>query len=158
MGKIVLDFTGVADGFSPVPNGTYNARVKEVKEGVSDAGNNTFNFTFVITGPTQKGRQVWLNTNDGTDAKWKLKATLKGFGYTNDQLSGKVAMDFQELVEAECSIVVKNRQGKGQYADKIYSDVQSVGPVLSETELEAALVSSSETAQKKTDEWSKLGI
>lgn len=110
-----INFSGVAD-LKPVPAGTYKATLTERKlVAESKASKKPFmQLTFTIQDDDFQGRKLWTNLSLQEQSFWRVKQTLVRLGYDQEALEADEEIDveeaFQELVGAECALVVAIEQ------------------------------------------------
>jgi hypothetical protein len=118
-----IDFAGVeAMDLSPVPAGTYECEVVQCKQQKASTGKPMLVWAFKILDEGFVGRRVFLNTVLSGDARWKLKQTLMGLGFTEEDLAADFDLDPQEMIGLTCYVVVT----QSLYQGAVKNDVQRV--------------------------------
>lgn len=78
MSGLSIDFTGINDGFDPVPAGTYNCTVYEVTVRDNKAKDSKYlNWQLAIQDKGYENRRVFFTTSLKPQALWKLKQVLE---------------------------------------------------------------------------------
>lgn len=114
-----LDFTGVAEKLSALPPGNFPAIIENVEEKTSSTGNPMLLFTFRITAGPHAERKVFQNYSLTPEALWKLYQTLRNLGFTEEELAGQFELDPNELINLECTLVLKPSEYQGRVTHKV---------------------------------------
>lgn len=114
-----IDFTGVSDGFSIIPEGVYPVTVFKAEQKMSQAQKPYINWTLKIQGGDYDGRQMFFTSSLQPQCLWSLKATLKNLGYSDEDLKGNFDLDTEELLGRECQAVVIHEEYKGEMRDHV---------------------------------------
>lgn len=113
--KINLDMTGV-ESYAKASEGRHTAKVTEILEKTSQAGDPMLQFTFEVTKGDDKGCRVFESFVLTDKALWKLKAFLVSIGVKAD---GKIRLDLDKLIGKICDIEVFWDEYNGQTRAKI---------------------------------------
>lgn len=150
--RIRRDFRGVNIGFEPLPAGSYNARIIDVKKGISQNGNEKLEVTFKVTDPaTYRGRQAWANISLVDHALFSLKQLLHAAGYPREQLEGVVEFDTDDLRGVEVTIHLRN--SRYERADGLQAtEIFRYSPLMNPDELEKGTAATS----SKSTSWDEL--
>lgn len=116
-----LDFTGV-ESFARCSEGVHTAKLVEIEEAVTQAGDDMLKATFEVVSGQDKGCRVFDNFTLSDKALWKLKQFLVAAGVKAD---GKVAVDLDKLIGKVCDITVIHEEYNGVTRAKI-SDYQKL--------------------------------
>lgn len=116
-----LDFTGV-ESFARCSEGVHTAKLIEIEEAVTQAGDDMLKATFEVTSGQDKGCRVFDNFTLSDKALWKLKQFLVAAGVKAD---GKVAIDLDRLIGKVCDITVTHEEYNGVTRARI-SDYQKL--------------------------------
>ena len=116
-----LDFTGV-ESFARCSEGVHTAKLIEIEETVTQAGDDMLKATFEVVSGQEKGCRVFDNFTLSDKALWKLKQFLVAAGVKAD---GKVAVDLDKLIGKVCDITVIHEEYNGVTRAKI-SDYQKL--------------------------------
>ena len=116
-----LDFTGV-ESFARCSEGVHTAKLIEIEEAVTQAGDDMLKATFEVVSGQEKGCRVFDNFTLSDKALWKLKQFLVSAGVKAD---GKVAIDLDRLIGKVCDITVIHEEYNGVTRAKI-SDYQKL--------------------------------
>lgn len=116
-----LDFTGV-ESFARCSEGVHTAKLIEIEETVTQAGDDMLKATFEVVSGQEKGCRVFDNFTLSDKALWKLKQFLVSAGVKAD---GKVAVDLDKLIGKVCDITVIHEEYNGVTRAKI-SDYQKL--------------------------------
>lgn len=116
MSRIVkLDMTDV-ESYSKASEGIHTAKVVEILEKDTQAGDPMLQFAFEIVKGDDKGCKVFDNFTLTDKALWKFKAFLDAVGVKSD---GKIKIDLDKLVGKVCDIEVFWDEYNGQTRAKI---------------------------------------
>ena len=116
-----LDFTGV-ESFARCSEGVHTAKLIEIEETTTQAGDDMLKATFEVVSGQEKGCRVFDNFTLSDKALWKLKQFLVAAGVKAD---GKVAVDLDKLIGKVCDITVIHEEYNGVTRAKI-SDYQKL--------------------------------
>ncbi len=108
---------------SLVPNGTYKAKLTDIKQFENTYGSR-LGFEFTINGGNCDGFSVMRSTSPKLSRQGKLIELLKGLlgrGLEEYELTG--GMDIEDLKGTECNILVIQSKGKN---GSMYSNVEQV--------------------------------
>jgi len=107
MPRITTDMTGVTTEFTPLPVGSYTARVEKVEQRLGkDSGQPYVAWTFTLTEPGFEGRKAFLNTTLQKKGLFALKRCLLALGWDEDELQGEIDFDTEDLIDQECTVVL----------------------------------------------------
>lgn len=120
--KIKVDMTGV-EAYGKVGEGIHPAKIVEVEQTTSQAGDDMLATAFEVTGGPDKGGRVYDNFVLTQKALWKLKVLLKAIGMKCD---GKLVVDLDRMIGKTCDIEVFHDEYNGQKRAKI-SDYYKFG-------------------------------
>ena len=124
-GVLNLDFTGVTDGFEAMPVGLYLAIVQKIERKQSKAGNPMLVVTFNVTEPEEfAGRKLWDRLSLLPQSMWVVKRFLKGVGVADEDLTGPLQIDLDEVIGAETVVVIE----QGMYEGKTTSNISKYLP------------------------------
>lgn len=126
---------GIADGFEPLPKGTYDAEVTDCSdetagEEAKHPGSTYIKWEFTITEEEYVGRKVWLNTSLTEKALPVFKGVLRGLGYTDEEMNAMSEFDPDEQLGRQCRVVVTI--GKNPKTDEANNSVRRVLPLSDE--------------------------
>lgn len=116
-----LDFTGV-ESFARCSEGVHTAKLVEIEEAITQAGDDMLKATFEVVSGQDKGCRVFDNFTLSDKALWKLKQFLVAISVKAD---GKVAVDLDKLIGKVCDITVIHEEYNGVTRAKI-SDYQKL--------------------------------
>lgn len=114
-----IDFTGVSDGFTIIPEGVYPVSVFKVEQKMSQAQKPYINWTLKITEGEFQGRQMFYTSSLQPQCLWSLKVALKNLGYADASLKGQFNLDLEDLLGRECQAVVVHEEYKGEMRDHV---------------------------------------
>lgn len=120
--KIKVDMTGV-EAYSKVNEGIHAAKIVEVEQTQSQAGDDMITVAYEVTAGPDKGGRVFDNFVLTQKALWKLKVLLKALGMKCD---GRLIVDLDRLIGKSCDIEVFHDEYNGQIRAKI-SDYYKLG-------------------------------
>ena len=120
--KIKVDMTGV-EAYGKVGEGIHPAKIVEVEQTTSQAGDDMLVTAFEVTSGPDKGGRVYDNFVLTQKALWKLKVLLKAIGMKCD---GKLVVDLDRMIGKTCDIEVFHDEYNGQKRAKI-SDYYKFG-------------------------------
>ena len=120
--KIKVDMTGV-EAYGKVNEGIHPAKIVEVEQTTSQAGDDMLTVAFEVTGGPDKGGRVYDNFVLTQKALWKLKVLLRAIGMKCD---GKIMVDLDRMIGKTCDIEVFHDEYNGQKRAKI-SDYYKFG-------------------------------
>ena len=115
--KVKLDFTGV-QAYKKCEEGIHVAKLIQIDEGTTQAGDDMLKATFEVTQGDSKGARVFDNFTLTDKALWKLKLFLTSIGVKSE---GKVVIELDRLVGKSVNIEVGNEDYNGQTRAKILS-------------------------------------
>lgn len=108
MAKIKYDVRGVESrDFSPPPPGLYRAKIEEVNEKTSSAGNEMLEVVLEISRGDHKGARLWDYVVLTEAAAWKLKQFLQAVGLVSGKKE-RGTLDTSKIVGTEVQVRVKN--------------------------------------------------
>lgn len=113
--RLNLNFTGV-ESFSKASEGVHTAKVKEILEKTSQAGDQMLQVAFEIIKGDDQGCRVFESFVLNERALWKFKAFLTAIGIKAD---GKITIDLDKLIGKVCEIEVYHDEYNGQTRAKI---------------------------------------
>lgn len=98
-----LNFSEVAEGFEPLPEGEYEARVAEITLEEGPKGKYG-KIEFEIASGDFDGRKLWLNASHAPKALWRSKGTYIRIGVDPEWINGNPDDDEPEFLETlrEC--------------------------------------------------------
>jgi len=131
---IQIDFTGASSRptYTPLPEGTYDAKILEVKQAMSKANKPKLTFTFGQV-PGYEKRLFWRDWSLQPQALWNLKQFLTRLGI--EVSDGEFEIEPDELVGLPCQLVLSVKDNwKGETDDS--------GKVIQENEVEDVLAPS----------------
>lgn len=114
-----LNVEGGWDGISTsqvIEPGTYLASIDKVEETTSQNGKPYWNVEFTIQEEPYVGRKVWDIFMLNAEALWKLKRLAKAVGL---DLSGRNDIDSDDLMNAECHVVIANEMYDGELRNRV---------------------------------------
>lgn len=120
--KIKVDMTGV-EAYSKVNEGIHAAKIVEVEQTQSQAGDDMITVAYEVTSGPDKGGRVFDSFVLTQKALWKLKVLLKALGMKCD---GRLIVDLDRLIGKACDIEVFHDEYNGQIRAKI-SDYYKLG-------------------------------
>jgi hypothetical protein len=123
--KKKLDFTNVSEGFETLPKGVYDFYVFEMKEGISQAGNEKMDVTLKVADGEYKGRQVWTNLTFVETAMFKIREFLIACGA--DVPKKAIDIDFSKCIGKKVRAEVIHRSNK-ENPDKPFADIKQYFP------------------------------
>lgn len=105
----------VADqnGFEPVPDGIYDARLDgwELKQGAKGP---YYNLTFLLEGGDYNGRKIWMISSISDGALWRWKRDFIRLGANPADVAPGSDMDTDDVVAscvgAECRLALKQEE------------------------------------------------
>lgn len=124
----MVDFANVADGFEPIPEGTYVARKTghELKDSKSSQYQ-YYSVEYTIDEGEFADRKVWDNYSLNPKSLFAMKKALVALGA---EFTGEDDTDdlWDEVDGAECRLVVKQRtyEDPDSGESKIQNDIKSV--------------------------------
>lgn len=116
-----VDLTDVQTGFS-VPDGDYLLKCLDVEQGVSQAGNSQFIWTFAIVGGDYNDKELKLFTALTPAAMWKVAETVTALGL--GVVGQKVRFTRSEVVGRYCIGTLE----EGEYKGVVRSSIIAVRP------------------------------
>jgi hypothetical protein len=123
--KKKLDFTNVSEGFETLPKGVYDFYVFEMKEGLSQAGNEKMDVILKVADGEHKGRQVWSNLTFVETAMFKIREFLIACGAEVPKKA--VDIDFSKCIGKKIRAEVYHRPNKND-PEKPYADIKQYFP------------------------------
>jgi len=104
---LVVDFSGVKDGFEAIAKGIYEAYFFDLVKGMSVNNYPKLDITFKISEGPYKGRMLWLHPSLQQQSLWRIKRILSSVG-TKLELTGdvRVSQIINELKNRPCRIIV----------------------------------------------------
>tara|TARA_R110000824_G_scaffold9475_5_gene42382 strand:- start:2714 stop:3118 length:405 start_codon:yes stop_codon:yes gene_type:complete len=118
--------TGEDKEFAPLPEGTYPARLVEVKtEAHPDDGIMRTSLEFHITNGEHNGRRVWDKIKHSDTILWKAGAIYNGMGIQGE-LDGW--NEWANAVYAQTNRTFLITTNNREYQDKVYTGVKRLQP------------------------------
>lgn len=122
-----INFKGVSDGFEPLPEDDYAAKLKSWKwTPAKDKKSNKLELIFTVTEGEYEGRQLWSNKSDKPDALWAMKRALTRLGADPDVIGDEDGFDLEDvmpdLVGNECVLRVTQYEypeDSGEYRNNV---------------------------------------
>lgn len=154
---LIVDFSGVKDGFEPIAKGIYDAYFFELIEGMSQNNAPKLDITFKISEGPYKGRYQWMHPSLQPQSLWRIKRILSSVG-TKLELTGKVKVSqiIKSLKSKPCRIIV-DYNPKKDFPNSVTDVLPSRGDVgLDEPELKIKKKAESEYIEKKEKDESKV--
>jgi hypothetical protein len=109
-----LDFTNVKTlDTNPVPAGEYYIQVVACKPSVSKNGKPMIEWQFRIADGEYENRRLFMNNVLQENSLWKLKQTLQGLGFTEEDLEGPIDFEPGEMIGLEAYANVTMRLYEG---------------------------------------------
>jgi len=123
--SIRVNFTDVKDTFDLIPSGTYVAKVtdgemREAGPNAKNPGAEMINWEFTIQKGDHESRKQWINTVLVENALGILKNFLGALSkdgtpmFNQEQLDGDLDFDIDDILGADCKIVVGQRVYEGE--------------------------------------------
>lgn len=118
-----IDMTNV-ESFVRCTEGEHIAKLVEVQENTTQAGDDMLTCVFEVIKGSSKGARVYDNFVLTDKALWKLKQLLQAFGIKAD---GKIVLDLDKLVGKICNITVYHEEYNGKTKARIdeYTVIES---------------------------------
>lgn len=113
--KRKFDFSNV-ESFTRCAEGQHTAKIVEVQENTTQAGDDMLTMAFEVIRGDSKGARVYDNFVLTDKALWKLKQLLQVVGVKCD---GKIALDLDKLVGKVCDIAVYHEEYNGKLKARI---------------------------------------
>lgn len=113
--KRKFDFSNV-ESFTRCAEGQHTAKIVEVQENTTQAGDDMLTMAFEVIRGDSKGARVYDNFVLTDKALWKLKQLLQVVGVKCD---GKIALDLDKLVGKICDIAVYHEEYNGKTKARI---------------------------------------
>ena len=110
-----INMTGV-DTFTRCEEGIHTAKIVEIQEGTTQAGDDMLTGVFEVINGTSKGCKVYDNFVLTDKALWKLKQLLQSVHVKCD---GKIALDLDKLIGKVCDIAGYHDEYKGKIKARI---------------------------------------
>lgn len=120
-----INMTGV-DTFTRCEEGIHTAKIVEIQEGTTQAGDDMLTGVFEVINGTSKGCKVYDNFVLTDKALWKLKQLLQSVHVKCD---GKIALDLDKLIGKICDIAVYH----DEYNGKIKARIDEYTPTASDS-------------------------
>lgn len=120
-----INMTGV-DTFTRCEEGIHTAKIVEIQEGTTQAGDDMLTGVFEVINGTSKGCKVYDNFVLTDKALWKLKQLLQSVHVKCD---GKIALDLDKLIGKVCDIAVYH----DEYNGKIKARIDEYTPTASDS-------------------------
>lgn len=117
--------TGV-DTFTRCEEGIHTAKIVEIQESTTQAGDDMLTGVFEVINGTSKGCKVYDNFVLTDKALWKLKQLLQSVHVKCD---GKIALDLDKLIGKVCDIAVYH----DEYNGKIKARIDEYTPTASDS-------------------------
>jgi hypothetical protein len=120
-----LNMTNV-DSFTRCSEGVHTAKIVEIQENTTQAGDDMLTMVFEVIRGDSKGAKVYDNFVLTDKALWKLKQLLQSLGV---KCNGKIALDLDKLIGKVCDIAVYHEEYNGKLKARIdeYTPVKSSG-------------------------------
>lgn len=113
--KMKLDFTGV-EAYVKCAEGQHVAKLVEIEETESQAGNDMLSATFQVTKGNSTGAKLYDNFVLTEKALWKLQSFLNAIGMKAD---GKIVLDLDKLIGKTCIVEVAHEEYDGKTRARI---------------------------------------
>ena len=113
--KRKFDFSNV-ESFTRCAEGQHTAKIVEVQENTTQAGDDMLTMAFEVIKGDSKGARVYDNFVLTDKALWKLKQLLQVVGVKCD---GKIALDLDKLIGKVCDIAVYHEEYNGKLKARI---------------------------------------
>lgn len=120
-----INMTGV-DTFTRCEEGIHTAKIVEIQESTTQAGDDMLTGVFEVINGTSKGCKVYDNFVLTDKALWKLKQLLQSVHVKCD---GKIALDLDKLIGKICDIAVYH----DEYNGKIKARIDEYTPTASDS-------------------------
>lgn len=120
-----INMSGV-DTFTRCEEGIHTAKIVEIQEGTTQAGDDMLTGVFEVMNGTSKGCKVYDNFVLTDKALWKLKQLLQSVHVKCD---GKIALDLDKLIGKVCDIAVYH----DEYNGKIKARIDEYTPTASDS-------------------------
>lgn len=120
-----INMTGV-DTFTRCEEGIHTAKIVEIQESTTQAGDDMLTGVFEVINGTSKGCKVYDNFVLTDKALWKLKQLLQSVHVKCD---GKIALDLDKLIGKVCDIAVYH----DEYNGKIKARIDEYTPTASDS-------------------------
>lgn len=117
-----VDLTDVQTGFT-VPDGDYLVKCVDVEQGVSQAGNSQFIWTFAIVGGDYDGKEFKSFTALTPAAMWKVAETVTALGL--GVVGQKIRFSRSDVMGRQCIATMEESEYKGT----VRSSIVNVRPV-----------------------------
>lgn len=104
------------ESFTRCSEGEHVAKLVEVQENTTQAGDDMLTCVFEVIKGDSKGAKVYDNFVLTDKALWKLKQLLQAFGIKVD---GKIVIDLDKLVGKICNILVYHEEYNGKTKARI---------------------------------------
>ena len=124
--KRKLDMSKV-ESFTRCSEGVHTAKIVEVQENTTQAGDDMLTMVFEVIKGDSKGAKVYDNFVLTDKALWKLKQLLQAIGIKCD---GKIILDLDKLVDRVCDILVYHEEYNGKTKARIdeYTAIKRTDP------------------------------
>ena len=113
--KRKFDMSNVGD-FKRCAEGNHIAKIVEVQENTTQAGDDMLTMVFEVIKGDSKGARVYDNFVLTDKALWKLKQLLQALGIKCD---GKIVLDLDKLIGRACDILVYHEEYNGKTKARI---------------------------------------
>lgn len=121
-----VNFTDVqTNNFEALPAGVYHVRatdgeVRESGPNSKNPGSEYINWELTVQEGPYEGRKLWTNTSLLPQALFALKGMLEASGrFTDDQLSGDLDFEIDDVLGAEFKVKVTQREYNGDTQNDI---------------------------------------
>lgn len=122
-----VDFTGVTEGFEPIPDGKQPATLEAWEWNDTPKSSNaktddpTVALTFRISDGEFEGRKMFRNYSMSRQALWAFKRALVRLGIDPSELDGDIDLDeiMPDLVGAECVLKIGHHMWEGEARNDI---------------------------------------
>ena len=130
MAKIKMNFTGVTEGFDPLPKGIFPATLFETKPGKAlSSGKPKMDLTFKIQEPVEyANRQAWLTLSLQPQSLWRVKGVLIALGVPTEDLESEVEVDWDELLGVPCRLQIGHEMYDGTLRQRTLEVLPPAGP------------------------------
>lgn len=113
--KMKLDFSNV-EAYVKCAEGQHVAKLVEIEEAESQAGNDMLSATFQVIKGASTGAKLYDNFVLTEKALWKLQSFLNAIGMKAD---GKIVLDLDKLIGKTCIVEVEHEEYDGKTRARI---------------------------------------
>lgn len=121
-----INFKGVSDGFEPIPEDDYPAKLEAWKYESPKGKDPYLALTFVITDGEFEGRKQWKNCSTSAQSLWAMKRALTRLGADPDVIGDEDGFDLEDvmpdLVGNECVLRIDQYEypeDSGEYRNNV---------------------------------------